>query len=71
MARLRALEDEITKLIAVRKALPARVPVGDSGKVREVMRLEHKAIVDRVKISAYNAEEWMLDRLIGHYPNPH
>ena len=71
VARLRALEDEITKLIAVRKALPARVPVGDSGKVCEVMRLEHKAIVDRVKISAYNAEEWMLDRLIGHYPNPH
>ena len=35
------------------------------------MRLEHKAIVDRIKLSAYNAEEWLLDRLINHYPNPH
>ena len=35
------------------------------------MRLEHKSIVDRIKISAYNAEEWLLDRLIGHYTNPH
>jgi len=32
---------------------------------------EHKAIVDRIKISAYNAEEWLLERLVTHYPNPH
>jgi hypothetical protein len=34
------------------------------------MRLEQKAIIDRVKITAYNAEEWLLDRLLRHYSNP-
>ena len=29
-----------------------------------------KAIVTRIKISAYNAEEWLLDRLVQHYHNP-
>jgi hypothetical protein len=33
------------------------------------MQLEHKAIIDRIKISAYNAEDWLCDRLIAHYPN--
>ena len=45
------------------------LPLAQAGKTREVMRLEHKALVDRVKISAYNAEEWMLDRIIRHCPN--
>lgn len=69
--RLRALQEEITALVAARKPLPTHVTVADAGATREVMRLEHKAIVDRIKISAYNAEEWLLDRLIHHYPNPH
>lgn len=71
VGQLRRLEDDIDQLIAARKRLPARVAIADSGTGREVMRLEHKAIVDRIKISAYNAEEWLLDRLIRHYPNPH
>ncbi len=71
VSELRRLEADIDRLVAARKALPPRVPVADSGTGREVMRLEHKSIVDRIKISAYNAEEWMLDRLIHHYPNPH
>jgi transposase len=69
--RLRALECEIGTLIATRKPLPAKIRVADTGQRRDVMRHEHKAIVDRIKISAYNAEEWLLDRLICHYPNPH
>ena len=68
--RLRALEDEIAGLVATRKPLPKQVTVTEAGAAREVMRLEHKAIVDRIKISAYNAEEWLLDRLTRHYPNP-
>ncbi|MGH9008561.1 MAG: putative transposase [Acidimicrobiia bacterium] len=71
VGELRRLEADIDQLVAARKALPTRVPVAESGTGREVMRLEHKAIVDRIKISAYNAEEWMLDRLIRHYPNHH
>jgi hypothetical protein len=68
--KLRALEDEIAAFAATRKPLPTHVTVAEAGTTREVMRLEHKAIVDRIKISAYNAEEWLLDRLIGHYTNP-
>lgn len=68
--QLRTLEDEIATLVAARKHLPTHVTIADAGATREVMRLEHKAIVDRIKISAYNAEEWLLDRLIRHYPNP-
>ena len=36
-----------------------------------MLRLEQKAIVDRIKITAYNAEEWLLDLLVRHYPNSH
>jgi transposase len=68
--RLRALEEEIAALVATRKPLPKHVTVAEAGATREVMRLEHKNIVDRIKISAYNAEEWLLDRLIPHYNNP-
>lgn len=66
---LRAVEAEIEDLVVRRKTMPKHVPLAESGKRREVMRLEHKAIVDRVKIAAYNAEEWMLDRLLRHYDN--
>jgi transposase len=69
--RLRSLEAEIDALVATRKPLPAKIRVADTAQRRDVMRHEHKAIVDRIKISAYNAEEWLLDRLVIHYPNPH
>jgi hypothetical protein len=69
--KLRQLEEQIDRLVTVRKPLPARVSVADAGTSREVMQLEHKAIIDRIKISAYNAEDWLCDRLIAHYPNVH
>ena len=68
---LRALEADIDRLRAERKPLPSHVPLAEAGAAREVMRLEAKHILDRVKITAYNAEEWLLDRLVRHYPNPH
>ena len=67
--RLRTLEHDIAALVAARKPLPTHVTITESATAREVIRLEHKAIVDRIKISAYNAEEWLLDRLVNHYPN--
>jgi transposase len=69
--RLRALQAEIDTAVAARKQLPHRVSVADAGARRDVMRLEAKHLIDRIKISAYNAEEWLLDRLVAHYPNPH
>ena len=71
VGQLRAVKEDIAALLATRDTLPTHVPIADTGTGREVMRLEHKTIVDHIKISAYNAEEWLLDRLIGHYPNPH
>ena len=69
--RLRDLESDIDTLVATRKPLPARIPLADTGQRRDVMRHEHKTIVDRIKICGYNAEEWLLERLVVHYPNPH
>jgi hypothetical protein len=46
------------------------VTIAESASGRVVLRGEHKAIVDRVKITAYNAEEWLLEQLERHYQNP-
>ena len=70
VSRARGLTAQIAELMEVRRALPEKVPVASIEK-REVMQLEQKAIIDRIKITAYNAEEWLLDRLIVHYPKPH
>ncbi|MEO9049953.1 MAG: putative transposase [Candidatus Dormiibacterota bacterium] len=70
VSKLRLLEAQIADLVASRRVLPEKVSVASIEK-REVMRLEQKAIIDRIKITAYNAEEWLLDRLIVHYPKPH
>jgi transposase len=67
--KMRELEASIVALTAERRKLPARVSVGEAGVGKEVMRREAKAIVDRIKIASYNAEEWLLDRLVVHYPN--
>ena len=67
---LRGLEAKIAGLVAERRALPERVSAAEAGG-REVTQREAKAIVDRIKIGAYNAEEWLLDRLVVHYHNGH
>lgn len=69
VGRLRSVEAEIQDLLDRRAALPERIPLQDAGP-REVLRLEQKAIIDRIKITAYNAEEWLLERLLPHYPHP-
>ena len=70
VGQLRALEEQIEALLDRRAELPVRIPLAQAGR-REVLRLEQKAIVDRVKITAYNAEEWLLDLLVRHYLNSH
>jgi hypothetical protein len=69
--QLRDLEGDIAGLVAERKPMPKHVTVAELDQPREIMKLEHKHIVDRIKICAYNAEEWLLDRLVHHYPNRH
>ncbi|MGC8474083.1 MAG: putative transposase [Candidatus Dormibacteria bacterium] len=68
--QMRQLEAEIADLLEQRSALLTHVPLSEAGS-REVMRLEQKAIFDRIKMTAYNAEEWLLERLASHYPNAH
>ncbi|MDI6773098.1 MAG: hypothetical protein QME77_11030 [bacterium] len=68
---LRILEQEIAQLEARHKACPTHVPLSASGQARKVFRLEQKTIVDRIKVCAYNTEEWLLDLLGRHYPNTH
>ncbi len=70
VSRMRSLEAAIAELVQRQRALPKQVPLAQVGQ-RQVMRLEQKAIIDRIKLTAYNAEEWLLDRLLRHYPNPH
>jgi len=53
-----------------RRTGPKTLTVAAAGKVREVMELERKRLVDQVKLAAYNAEEWVLDRLTPYYRNP-
>ena len=36
-----------------------------------MLRLEQKSIIDRIKMTTYNAEEWLLELLVRHYPNSH
>ncbi len=66
--QVRSLEAVIAALLDQRSALPTHVPLQEAGR-REVMRMEQKAIIDRVKMTAYNAEEWLLERLAPHYSN--
>lgn len=70
VGQLRMLEQEIEALLERRVTLPAQVPLAEAG-TQAVLRLEQKAIIDRIKMTAYNAEEWLLELLIRHYPNPH
>ena len=70
VGQVRALEKEIAELTDYRASLQKRVPVAETGP-RAVLRLEQKAIFDRIKMTAYNAEEWLLGLLVHHYPNLH
>jgi len=70
VGHLRALKQEVSRLQERRAELPKHVPLAEAGR-REVLRLEQKSIIDRVKMTAYNAEEWLLELLVRHYPNPH
>jgi hypothetical protein len=71
VGRLRKLEARLDELKAEGAALPDHLPLADTDQVRHQMKLEQKSIVDRVKITAYNAEEWLLTLLVRHYDNMH
>jgi len=64
------LEGRLKDLTRQRRQIPVRVPLRETHLKREGLDLEKKVIIDTIKMSAYNAEEWLLQRLGDHYDNP-
>lgn len=53
-----------------RAGVPQQIPVGLNDSQRERLNLEKKTLADTTKVAAYNAEEWLLERLDRHYDDP-
>jgi transposase len=70
LARLQAIDAEIARVQARLKGLPPQVALRSLGKPHETPQLEPKLIADTVKLAAYNAQSWLADRLVHHYPHP-
>ena len=75
-ARRTALITELARLEAQLKqtrehlrGLPATVQLSTLGSLPQVPRLERKVITDLVKMTAYNAQSWLADRLAHSYAN--
>jgi transposase len=70
LAQLQVIDAEIAQVNARLKGLPQQVALSTLGKPHETPQLEPKLIADVVKIAAYNAQSWLADRLVQHYPHP-
>jgi transposase len=68
--RLTLLEKQLSTLRKQRRQLPARVPLAQTDENLEALDLEKKTVVDTIKMGAYNAEEWLLERLDRYYDDP-
>ena len=64
------LEGQIKELARRRRQMPRRVPLGETPLKLEGLDLEKKVIMDTTKMAAYNAEEWLLQRLNDYYDDP-
>ncbi len=64
--KIRELETELARLLEQCHRLPSHVPLETVGH-HDVTKLQQKAILDRVKLTAYIAAEWLLERLAPHY----
>jgi len=71
LAAIEGLEADIELLKNRRWLCPTHVPLAEADTEKDVALLEAKTIVDAIKIAAYNAEEWLTERLANHYRNPH
>lgn len=70
LAQLQAIDAEIAQAGARLKGLPQQVALRSLGKPQETPQLEPKLIADAVKVAAYNAQSWLADGLVQHYPHP-
>jgi hypothetical protein len=69
LAQLQAIDAEIGQVQARLTGLPQQVALRSLGQPQETPQLEPKLIGDAVKIAAYNAQSWLADRLVQHYPH--
>jgi len=69
ISQLQTLEMEIESTRSQLRGLPAHVPLSSLGPLPQVPRLERKLITDVVRMAAYNAQSWLVDRLARHYTN--
>ena len=69
-SRSEKLEVEIKASLLQRRITPRMVSASTAGRTREILELERKHLVDDIKLAAYNAELWLLERLVPHYHNP-
>lgn len=65
--QLVSMEDQLRALVKRRRQMPVRVPLRQTELRLEALDLEKKVIIDTIKIAAYNAEEWLLERLDRYY----
>lgn len=70
LAQLQAIDAELAQVQARLKGLPQQVALSTLAKPQETPQLEPKLIADAVKVAAYNAQSWLADRLVQHYPHP-
>ncbi|MBE0431801.1 MAG: transposase [Dehalococcoidia bacterium] len=68
--QMTSLEGRLKDLTRQRRQTPRRVSLGETPLKLERLNLEKKVIQDTVKMAAYNAEEWLLQRLNEHYDDP-
>jgi hypothetical protein len=66
-ARVQAAQAQIEKLRAELAKLPERVPAGESGLRR--LKSEMKLLSIGLKLTAYELETQLLERIRPHYPN--
>jgi hypothetical protein len=67
--KLRAARDRVAQVLARRKSLPKRVPIGSVLGDDKVLRLsrERKLFTDAIKAAAYRAESTLLRLLRPHF----
>lgn len=65
---IKSLDRQIERVKDELAHTPAKVPLSQArGQKHEVSNLERKTFFDVMKELAFNAEEWLLERLIPHY----
>jgi transposase len=67
---LQGLEQTLATRKRERAVAPKQVPVRQTERRLDRLDLEKKVLADTIKVAAYNAEAWLLERLERHYQDP-